>query len=106
MNSNLWVAGSAMCTAIFRYLYTQYAKGLINGIPQVPKWDGTGDMKIYYETHWGTHRDIILSEVQRLAVEHGFRLDASVRARGVNRHTDFGVDDYVEVALHVWWEER
>lgn len=106
---DLWGAQRAINSAIGQYLRAQHAKGLVNVATHRPSWGGKG-IKVGYETHWGTHQDVILPEVQRLVAEHDFHLNVAIRE--CNAYEGWkdapmgpGVDVYVEVALHMWRKE-
>ena len=86
------------------YVTTQHAKGLLNDISHAEI--GHNVRRIGYETYWKTHKEVILPEVKRLAMEYKLRLEMSVGAydsagRWIYPQVEPNVPDYVGILLIV-----
>lgn len=85
-----------MSDAIAQYLKAQHAKGLIDDVTH-PRLSGNINLVANYKTHRGTQQHIIQPEVRRLVAEYDYHINVSIR--------ETVVGEYVEVTLHLWWEE-
>ena len=74
MTASLLADYGACLDDIGVYIRVQTAKGLV-----FKSFESKDILQVVYETHWGTHREVILPEVNRLAAQYGFDVSVDVR---------------------------
>lgn len=90
--------------AISQYIEAQQDKGLVFEAHHQSR--AQGGRSISYKTHWGTHRNIIHPEVNRLAIQYSLWLGTQTYALNANGfwtapHNISGNATYLWVSLRI-----